>query len=137
MVESSEFRDIQDHLDAMHLKKKQAADAEQRHQDDLAKQVLVRPQKTQTEDVSRLVAAETSSQTLEQRVQDLRRQVERLVKSPGAQLKSAPFHTASALKPLAPGSEVVIVITTPYWFGVETAEGQHGWIFRDELEQLP
>jgi hypothetical protein len=136
-VESSEFKDIQDHIDASHLKKKQAADQEKHHKEDLAKQMLIRPQKTQTEDVSRLVAAETSSQTLEQRVQDLRRQVERLVKAPGAPLKSAPFHTASTLKALAPGSEVVIVITTPYWLGVETAEGQHGWIFRDELELLP
>ncbi|HZR57817.1 MAG TPA: hypothetical protein VFA74_13160 [Terriglobales bacterium] len=134
-VESSEFKDIQDHIDAMHLKQKQAAEQEKHHQDDLAKQVLARPKETQ--DVSRLVAAETSSQTLEQRVQDLRRQVERLVKVPGAPLKSAPFHTASTLKPLTAGTEVVILITTPYWYGVETTEGQHGWIFRDELEQLP
>jgi hypothetical protein len=134
-VESSEFKDIQDHIDAIHLKQKRAADEEKKHQDDLAREVLVKPRETQ--DVSRLVAAQTSSETLEQRVQDLRRQVERLIKSPGAQLKSAPFHTASTLKPLAPGTEVVILIATPYWYGVETTEGQHGWVFRDELEQLP
>jgi hypothetical protein len=134
-VESGEFKDIQDHVDASHLKKKQAADEEKKHQDDLARQLLVRPKVTQ--DVSRLVAAQNSAQTLEQRVQDLRRQVERLIKAPGAPLKSAPFHTASTLRPLAPGTEVVIVITTPYWYGVETQEGQRGWVFRDELEQLP
>jgi len=76
-------------------------------------------------------------QTLEQHVQDLRRQVERLVKAPGAPLKSAPFHTASTLSPLTTGTEVLILISTPYWYGVETREGQHGWIFRDELEPLP
>jgi hypothetical protein len=134
-VESGEFKDIQDHLDASHLKKKQAEDEEKKHQDDLAKQVLVRPKVTQ--DVSRLVAAQNSAQTLEQRVQDLRRQVERLIKPPGASLKSSPFHTASTLRPLAPGTEVVILITTTYWYGVETQEGQHGWVFRDELEPLP
>jgi hypothetical protein len=75
--------------------------------------------------------------TLEERVRELRRQVERLVKSPGAPLKSAPFHSASTLQSLTPGTEVIIVISTQYWFGVETHEGQHGWILRDQLEQVP
>jgi len=79
----------------------------------------------------------TSPQTLEQRVQDLRRQVQRLVKAPGAPLKSAPFHTASTLRSLPAGAEVLIVVTTPYWLGVETHDGQHGWMLRDELELLP
>jgi hypothetical protein len=76
-------------------------------------------------------------QTLEEHVKDLRRQVERLVKAPGAPLKSAPFHTASTLNPLQPGTEVLILISTPYWYGVETREGQHGWISRDEVEPMP
>jgi polyhydroxyalkanoate synthesis regulator phasin len=76
-------------------------------------------------------------QTIEQRVQDLRRQVQRLVKSPGAALKSAPFHTATTLQSLPTGTEVLIVVSTTYWLGVETHEGQHGWILRDELELLP
>lgn len=79
----------------------------------------------------------TAPQTLEQRVQDLRRQVERLVKAPGAPLKSAPFHTASTLRSLPAGAEVLVVVTTPYWLGVETHDGQHGWMLRDELELLP
>jgi hypothetical protein len=73
--------------------------------------------------------------TLEDRVRDLKRQVERLVKSPGAPLKSAPFHSASTLQTLPAGTEVLIVISTPYWLGVETHDGQHGWILRDQLEQ--
>ncbi len=78
-----------------------------------------------------------SSETLEQHVANLRRQVERLVKQPGAPLKSAPFHTASTLKSLEPGAEVLILISTTYWYGVETHDGQHGWIQRDQLEQAP
>ena len=27
------------------------------------------------------------------------------------------------------------LISTPYWYGVETHDGQHGWIRRDQLEQ--
>jgi len=76
-------------------------------------------------------------QTLDERVKDLRRQVERLVKAPGAALRSAPFHTASALQSLPAGTEVLIVVTTPYWFGIETHDGQHGWMLRDDLELVP
>jgi hypothetical protein len=75
-------------------------------------------------------------QTLEQRVKELRRQVERKVKAPGAPLKSAPFHSASNLKSLNPGTEVLIVVSTTYWLGVETHDGQHGWMLRDDLEPI-
>jgi polyhydroxyalkanoate synthesis regulator phasin len=82
-------------------------------------------------------ASEQPDESLEQHVAELRQQVERLVKKPGAPLKSAPFHTASTLKSLEPGAEVLIQIATPYWYGVETRDGQHGWIRRDQLEQVP
>ena len=77
-----------------------------------------------------------SGVSLEQHVADLRREIERLVKAPGAPLKSAPFRTASTMKSLEPGSEVFILILTPYWYGVETHDGQHGWLRRDQLEEL-
>jgi hypothetical protein len=73
--------------------------------------------------------------TLEEHVRNLKQQVERWVKAPGAPLKSAPFHTASTLQTLPAGTEVLIVVSTPYWLGVETHDGQHGWILRDQLEQ--
>ncbi len=76
------------------------------------------------------------AQTLEERLKELRKQVQRLVKAPGAPLKSAPFHTAGTLQLLTPGTEVLILINTPYWYGVETHEGQHGWVQRDQLELL-
>ncbi|MGB8580049.1 MAG: hypothetical protein WCD47_04460 [Candidatus Sulfotelmatobacter sp.] len=76
-------------------------------------------------------------QTLEQQIKGVKKQVERLVKQPGAPLKSAPFHTAGTLQLLTPGTEVLILISTPYWYGVETHEGQHGWMERDQLEFLP
>jgi hypothetical protein len=82
-------------------------------------------------------AYDESGESLEQHVAGLRRQVEWLVKQPGAPLKSSPFHTASTLKSLEPGVEVLILVLTPYWYGVETRDGQHGWIPRDQLEQRP
>lgn len=130
-VENAEFKDIQDHVDALELEKKQAAEAERHRQEKLAHKALERKR----EEAEAEAAALTT--TPEQQVAALRRQVERMIKAPGAQLKSAPFHSATNLKTLKPGSEVVILIATRYWYGVETEEGEHGWINQAQLEVLP
>jgi hypothetical protein len=173
-VESSEYKDIHDHLEAMEAMKQQASEAEHERQEKLNRKqravfggdaVATPPQSSSSQPSSSQLGASQPSTShpsttavehaaegppaaateslsgqpvsLEQHVKDLRRQVERTVKSPGAPLKSAPFHSASTLQSLAAGTEVLIVISTPYWYGVETHEGQHGWIPRDQLEQLP
>jgi len=151
-VETSEYKDIQDHLAAIELMKKQAIEAEQDRQERLAKKKFSMgndtpaavapasvPPATVEPDQAEMPAtvAMAPGETLEQHVANLRRQVQRTVKIPGAPLKSAPFHSASTLKALPGGTEVLIVISTPYWFGVETHDGQHGWVPRDQLEQLP
>jgi polyhydroxyalkanoate synthesis regulator phasin len=156
-VESSEYKDIQDRLQAVELMKKENAEAEQAKQERLAKKnfglsatddtaVLSTPPSTAPPPPASPSSAtpqpsaayeQQPDESLEQHVAELRRQVERLVKKPGAPLKSAPFHTASTMKSLEPGVEVLILISTPYWYGVETHDGQHGWIRRDQLEQLP
>jgi hypothetical protein len=81
--------------------------------------------------------AASSIKDLEQQVADLRRQVEVRTRDAGASLRSAPFRTASTLQALPAKSEVVILILTPYWYGVETQDGHRGWIRRSELESLP
>jgi hypothetical protein len=156
-VESSEYKDIQDRLQAVELMKKENAEAEQARQERLAKKnfgmgttddtVLLStpPATAQPPPASPSSATpqppaayeQQPDESLEQHVAELRRQVERLIKKPGAPLKSAPFHTASTMKSLEPGVEVLILISTPYWYGVETHDGQHGWIRRDQLEPLP
>jgi hypothetical protein len=184
-VESAEYKDIQEHIEAIEVMKKQNAEAEEERREELAKKqnlalrkdapavTAPQPEPARSEPIqsaplqseplqseSRGVAQATESsadpvaqstgqappgqvlsgqalsgEALEDHVKDLRKQVERVVKAPGAPLKSAPFHTASTLQPLTTGTEVLILISTPYWYGVETHEGQHGWIMRDELEQ--
>ena len=134
-VESAEYKDIQDQVDALELQKTQAKQGEKQRQEELARQALER--KSEEDEALALATAQTSVQGLEQHIQELRRQAERVIKAPGAQLKSAPFHTASNLKSLDTGAEVVIMVATPYWFGVETEDGQHGWIRHDQLEPLP
>lgn len=134
-VESGEYQAIQDHIDAIELQKKKDAEGARTRQEELAHQALER--RREQEEAMSLAEAEASAQGLEQKVHDLRQQAERVIKAPGAALKSAPFHTATTLKSLDTGSEVVILISTPYWFGVETQDGQHGWVNREQLEPLP
>jgi hypothetical protein len=154
-VESAEYKDIHDHLDALDLMKAQTAEAVREKQEHSAKMSRLTPNQAMPPPSNVVGGTSTSAsvgdsasndahssqqplpQSLEQRVQDLRRQLQRLVKAPGAPLQSAPFHTAATLQSLPAGTEVLIVVSTPYWFGVETREGQHGWILRDELEQIP
>jgi hypothetical protein len=134
-IEGAEYKDIQDQVDALELQKTQNQQGEKQRQEELARRALER--KSEDDETAALAAAQTSVQGLEQHVRDLRRQAERVIKAPGAQLKSAPFHTASNLKSLDAGTDVVILVATPYWFGVETEDGQHGWIHRQQLEPLP
>lgn len=161
-VESAEYKDIQEHLEAVELIKKETVE-EQRQKLARKKNSAIPgddgsspspfPQSSsvqapmpdtaensatpEPEQPSLSTTQPPPGQSLEDRVKDLRRQVSRLVKAPGAPLKSAPFHTASTLQTLSAGTEILILISTPYWYGVETHEGQHGWIMRDQLEQQP
>jgi hypothetical protein len=134
-VESSEFKVIQDHLQAIQFAAQGAADAKRRREStELVMQTALRQHKDET---SRLAAAQSSVHDLEQQIHALRQEVERRVKAPGADLKSAPFRAAATVKALAAYTEVVIMIVTPHWYGVETAEGQRGWLAIDQLETIP
>jgi len=134
-VESSEFKAIQEHLQAIQFAAQEAADAKRRQESaELVRQTVIRQREDET---TRLAAAQSSVQDLEQRINAMRHEVERRVKAPGADLKSAPFRTAAKVKTLAAYTEVVIVIVTPRWYGVETPDGQRGWMPADQLETLP
>jgi hypothetical protein len=156
-VEGAEYKDIRDRLDTLEVMKSQGIEAQIEAQKERLTKAGKKPASGESSSsLSSSMTAEitnstpspdTSStsnntrpsppMTLEERVHNLKQQVERIVKAPGAPLKSAPFHTASVLQSLPPGTDVLIVISTPYWLGVETHDGQHGWILRDELEQVP
>ena len=156
-VEGAEYKDIHDHLDSIELMKTEAAEAGKTQQESSSRKQQIafkdetaepsiqpppspkvtQPPPVPAETVEPTPVEPVPSVSLEQRVHTLKQQVERIVKAPGAPLKSAPFHSASTLQALPSGAEVLIVITTPYWFGVETHDGQHGWVQRDALEMLP
>jgi hypothetical protein len=134
-VESSEYKVIQDHLQAIQFAAQEAADAKRRRDSaELVKQTMIRQREDET---TRLAAAHSSVQDLQQRVSALRHELERRVRAPGSDLKAAPFRAAANIKTLAAFTEVVIVIVTPHWYGVETPDGERGWIHVDQLDTLP
>jgi hypothetical protein len=134
-VESSEFKVFQEHLQAIQLDEQEALDAKRRRDSiDVAKRTIVLQRENEN---TRLSSAESSNQDLEQRIHSLRQQIQRRVKAPGANLKAAPFRSAANVTNLPAFTDVVIMIVTPHWFGVETPDGRRGWLPLDQLESLP
>lgn len=149
-VEGAEYKDIHDHLEALNaLKQEAVAAAGQRSpvnekllRNEESAPALPQQNRTNTESTAAPQNADRTqpaalTETPQQELNKLRRQVERVVKPPGAPLKASPFRSAKTLTSLPSGTEVLIVITTPYWLGVETHQGQHGWLSRDDLELVP
>ncbi len=134
-VESSESKIIQDRVQAIQNARQEAAENQRRRESiDLAKQTIIRQREDET---ARLAVAESSVRDLKQRVDALRHQIEMRIKAPGASLKSAPFRSAADAATLSAYTDVLIVIITPRWYGVETPDGQRGWLPLDQLEPLP
>jgi hypothetical protein len=134
-VETSECKAVEDHLQSVQMVEQETYEANRRRESaDLVRETQLR----QREDESRLLSeAQSSVHELEQQVSSLRREVERRIKAPGANLKAAPFQSAANVATLRAYDEVVVVIVTPYWIGVQTPEGQRGWLRMQELEMLP
>jgi hypothetical protein len=134
-VEAAEAKVIVDQVRAIQFAEQEAADAQRRRESiDLAKQTYARQRE---DEASRLARAQASVEDLQQRVAALRHQLERRIKEPGASLKAAPFRSAANVATLSAFTEVVVVIVTPHWFGVETPDGQRGWLPVDQLDPLP
>jgi len=165
-VESAEFGQVQQHLNRIQAREKEALEAAKEQASETTKPELQekgKPGAKTLPDVApgpaELVpapaaavagtaptnvaagdvpsAASGSVAELEQRVNRLRHQVEARIKQPGAPLKSAPFHTATTIQTVPGDSEVAVVILTSYWYGVQTTDGHTGWIQRRQLEALP
>jgi hypothetical protein len=148
-VEGAEYKDIHDHLEALNALKQEAAAVRQRSpvnekllRNEESAPSLPAQNRTNSESAAAPAKEEMAqpaglTETPLEQLKKLRRQVERVVKPPGAPLKASPFRSAKTLTSLPSGTEVLIVITTPYWLGVETHQGQHGWMSRDDLELAP
>lgn len=134
-VEKSELKEIKDHLDAQEEAAAEAADARRRALSaKLVQESLVRQREDET---SRLSNAEGNQKDLQLQVTALHHELERQVKSPGADLKAAPFRSAATVRAMPAKASVLVLIVTPHWLGIETPDGQRGWLPVEQLEQLP
>jgi hypothetical protein len=135
IVESSEFKAIAERLRAIQLQEQRDAQAKARIDSQIsAKQELLRRRQ---EEVTKLADAESSAEDLTKRIQDLRHKVELRVAADGAPVKSAPFEGSATLLSLKKSTDVVVMILTPYWLGIETADGHRGWVRKEQLVPLP
>jgi hypothetical protein len=137
-VESSEYAAVREHLQAIQDSQRQAAFeneelARKRKEHDLTQQAIAKKLAEQGTSST----TDTTLQELEVSVATLRHQVVRKVSAAGTELKSAPFKSSATLDNLKPATEVVVLILTPHWYGVETEDGHHGWVRRTEMETLP
>jgi hypothetical protein len=138
-VESSEYAAIQAHLKNIQTNRQQAEEAKAETAAAQRPQAAA-PQPTglpRAEPASDPSTPALSVQELQERVRALRHEVELRVKDSGASLKSAPFRSSATILSLPAQTEVLVVVLTPYWYGVETEDGHHGWIHHSQLEPLP
>jgi hypothetical protein len=133
-VETSEFAEINARILKIHKEEQQTAElVKRRQQADEARAAA----KLRDQELARLNSAESSLRDLQSRAHELRHDIEVRVKNPNTELKSAPFQRSAKLQSLTAGTQVVIEIITPYWYGVETDQGQRGWLRQDQVEPLP
>jgi hypothetical protein len=145
-VESAEYAAIQAHLRNIQASRQQPAQGPTQNAALHPLAVAVTPAPTSAQPAVRVPHPEPLGETaapalsvaeLQEEVRALRRQVELRIKDSGAQLKSAPYQSSATIVSLPPQTEVLIVVLTPYWYGVETEDGHHGWIHHSQLEPLP
>jgi hypothetical protein len=131
VVENSEFESVQQHVrkiiaDQMAPPAPVQADAAARRDT----QPAFKPE------TAALADNAAEEQRLRQHIDELKRKVEMRSKN-STPLKSAPFQSATTLLALPANSEFVVLVITPYWYGVETSDGRHGWVHKSQLEPLP
>ncbi len=138
-VETAEFGEIREHVEKIAAKREIEKDEEARvarERQQKQSEIDLMSRQDAAAAAKRAAAAPLSSD-LEQRVAQLRKQAEIRVGPSGTQLKTAPYKGAANLQALAPYTDVVVLVITPYWYGVQTADGHRGWIHHSEVEHLP
>lgn len=134
-VETSEFKEIQDQLMEIQLEERKAAEAARlREAQERMKASLP---DTREAALARFDSAQAEIRTLQTRIHELQHDLEVRVRETGAELKSAPFQKSATIESLTPQTDVVVLIITEHWYGIETADGKRGWIYQDNVEPRP
>jgi hypothetical protein len=134
-VETSEFKEIQDRLLAIQLEERKAAEAARLRE--AQERVKASLPETREAAIARFDSAQAEIRTLQQRIRELQHDLEVRVKETGADLKSAPFQKSATIESLSAKTDVIVLIITDHWYGIETADGKRGWIYQDNVEPLP
>lgn len=134
-VETSEFKEIQDQLMAIQLEERKAAEATRlREAQERVKATLP---DTREDAIARFDSAQAEIRTLQARIRELQHDLEVRVRETGGELKSAPFQKSATIETLNAKTDVVVLIITDHWYGIETADGKRGWIYQDSVEPRP
>jgi hypothetical protein len=136
-VEAAEYGAIQQRLQSIQSERKDTEQAAQEVAAKRAASTAPAPGTSTPADPGNSWALGLTVPQLEQRVSEMRREVELETKESGASLKAAPYRSSSTLASLPAHVQILVVVLTPYWYGVETEDGHRGWIHRSELEPLP
>lgn len=136
-VESNEFLAIQQHLRTIQSKRQEAEEKASKGTSYVATPAASPTTVAAAPTDNPLPALDLTVPAMQKHVAALQHEVELRVKDDGAQLKSAPYHGAATLESLPAQSDVLIVVLTPYWYGVETEDGHRGWVHHSQLEPLP
>lgn len=134
-VETSECKEIENRLNTIQITEQETSEANRRRESsELVKETRLRER---AEEARLLSQTQNSTQAMEHEIASLRHELECRVKAPGADLKAAPFLSSSNVATLPAYTELMIVIVTPHWLGVETPDGHRGWLRMDHMEPLP
>jgi hypothetical protein len=137
-VEAAEFGEVRQHVEQIAAKREIEREEQERiARERKEKQAEVDLMARQDAANAAKATAASASVDLEQRVAQMRKQAELRVKASGTNLKTAPYKGAANLQALAPYTDVVVLIVTPYWYGVQTPDGHRGWVHHTEVETLP
>jgi hypothetical protein len=135
-VEESEFQEIKSRLEKMQSDAKAIEEMAEPH-------APAPPATADESPITRPAVAPPVStpvsalDELEKHVADLKHRVELRTAVGGAALKAGPYRTAATLQPLPAQTELVVIVLTKYWYGVETADGHKGWVHHSQVEPLP
>lgn len=136
-VEAAEHSAIEQHLKAIQSKNQEPEQKSAQASSHVAPSSVPTPSPSPLLDGSSPTPASESVPAMQKHIEALQHQVELRVKDQGAQLKAAPFHSSTTLESLPAQSDVLVVVLTPYWYGVETDDGHRGWVHHSQLEPLP
>jgi hypothetical protein len=90
-----------------------------------------------TDQRAALDAANAALSQLEVRAQQLRTTTMARIGVDRAEMKAFPYVHAQAVQVLGRGDDVTILVKSPYWFRVRSADGQEGWLHHSDLESQP